>query len=775
MFFSQELLARRDSGFGLLWLAATLGSKSTFKKLPKRCVLTADISQLCNLIAQPEEPLALRLSSNLMIGVARVYRVKQDIFYTDVTNCVTSLKKVVQDLQTTAAKERVLQMAQPTVRPSALNLSAGPRSVFIADFDAMVDNWDRHLNISDPDAVDEHQGDQEFDSRSQQLKQKVVGHRDSQQAEDVRAEACTLKEHHDHFLSASLDRSFQGIPDSFDPSSSQIEPAFPLGDNFFEISDGLGLDGGLVAELARELGEGWGSPFVEEPTQNIDIEMNAPHIPSDDFAPGFTGDDFIISKIPDADHLRSSQPPIVGTLSKTESRLHKENATPRPGNQYPTPRAAPIVVPPSPANSFSRLLLSQDENIQFRQPTPFADITTRALNEEKENRPNYPRKNKRTRFLLDVRTELTDEELKIARVRYVEEQRNQRREIDHKKLEKDSGKVVEELIWGVPTGIEAPSLIDLWQENFKVQVEARTGAFHIHIDDPERTRPIKRRKLQTVEEVPEEPPLPIEVVPQNGTVFDGAGPDTGFFSGIPPTLTVGASCELHLTEDPFNVDANVEPLVLRSSEEPGQARHIFRQPSVGPDFSLELGSNEKLESQKSSLFPWDNAGADISSSVGGVGGGSDRVVFERADVKLSSLSRRESSLPLSQHGSLSGIRGVSPGDFGRNSQIIGEEFLLRDDEEEPPSPNSETQRSDLNLVTLERNSFNFLEYVKMQQQAMLGGGTGGLPFDTIAPIATSTRHVAAAAFYHCLVLAAKDLVRISQAEPYGSISVNTNL
>ena len=52
-------------------LAATLGAKSSFKRLPKRSVLTADISQLCVLIAEPPEPLALRLSSNLMIGVAR--------------------------------------------------------------------------------------------------------------------------------------------------------------------------------------------------------------------------------------------------------------------------------------------------------------------------------------------------------------------------------------------------------------------------------------------------------------------------------------------------------------------------------------------------------------------------------------------------------------------------------------------------------------------------------------------------------------------------------
>jgi meiotic recombination protein REC8 len=57
-------------------LAATLGSKSTLKKLTKKSVLTADITHLCDMIATPSEPLALRLSSNLMVGVARVYKRK---------------------------------------------------------------------------------------------------------------------------------------------------------------------------------------------------------------------------------------------------------------------------------------------------------------------------------------------------------------------------------------------------------------------------------------------------------------------------------------------------------------------------------------------------------------------------------------------------------------------------------------------------------------------------------------------------------------------------
>jgi hypothetical protein len=55
-----------------IWrLAATLGARSSFKKLPKRDVMGADIIQLCGLITEPAEPLALRLSSNLMVGVAR--------------------------------------------------------------------------------------------------------------------------------------------------------------------------------------------------------------------------------------------------------------------------------------------------------------------------------------------------------------------------------------------------------------------------------------------------------------------------------------------------------------------------------------------------------------------------------------------------------------------------------------------------------------------------------------------------------------------------------
>lgn len=77
----------------------------------------------------------------------------------------------------------------------------------------------------------------------------------------------------------------------------------------------------------------------------------------------------------------------------------------------------------------------------------------------------------------------------------------------------------------------------------------------------------------------------------------------------------------------------------------------------------------------------------------------------------------------------------------------------------------ESQMSDMNLITLEKNSFNFLEYVdnfllnvsfilgsrytRMQYQT-LPATTRELTFDRIVPTSSSTRHVAATAFYHCL-------------------------
>lgn len=66
----------------------------------------------------------------------------------------------------------------------------------------------------------------------------------------------------------------------------------------------------------------------------------------------------------------------------------------------------------SPTTTFSAQLLSQDQ-----EPLPLRDITTEEQN--KANQENPIKKAKRTRLLLDARTELTDDELRVRFMRYM--------------------------------------------------------------------------------------------------------------------------------------------------------------------------------------------------------------------------------------------------------------------------------------------------------------------------------------------------------------------
>ena len=66
----------------------------------------------------------------------------------------------------------------------------------------------------------------------------------------------------------------------------------------------------------------------------------------------------------------------------------------------------------SPTTTFSAQLLSQDQ-----EPLPLRDITTEEQN--RANQENPFKKTKRTRLLLDARTELTDDELRVRFVRFM--------------------------------------------------------------------------------------------------------------------------------------------------------------------------------------------------------------------------------------------------------------------------------------------------------------------------------------------------------------------
>ena len=47
-------------------LVATLGSKSSLKRVTRKAILDVDVQKACETIVTPEAPMALRLQSNLL-------------------------------------------------------------------------------------------------------------------------------------------------------------------------------------------------------------------------------------------------------------------------------------------------------------------------------------------------------------------------------------------------------------------------------------------------------------------------------------------------------------------------------------------------------------------------------------------------------------------------------------------------------------------------------------------------------------------------------------
>ncbi|KAG4306341.1 hypothetical protein PORY_000329 [Pneumocystis oryctolagi] len=81
-----------------IMLAATLGSKSSLKKLQKREILSVNVPKACKYLSEPPEPLALRLSSNLMMGVTRIFDQKREILSVNVPKACKYLSEPPEPL-----------------------------------------------------------------------------------------------------------------------------------------------------------------------------------------------------------------------------------------------------------------------------------------------------------------------------------------------------------------------------------------------------------------------------------------------------------------------------------------------------------------------------------------------------------------------------------------------------------------------------------------------------------------------------------------------------
>ncbi|OHE99756.1 hypothetical protein CORC01_04892 [Colletotrichum orchidophilum] len=94
MFYSHEILTSHQFGVATIWVVATIGPRGggTQKKVSRRAIEDVDIRKACEKIIQPGAPISLRLQSNLLYGVSRVYSSQCKYMLTDTEKIQTTMK-----------------------------------------------------------------------------------------------------------------------------------------------------------------------------------------------------------------------------------------------------------------------------------------------------------------------------------------------------------------------------------------------------------------------------------------------------------------------------------------------------------------------------------------------------------------------------------------------------------------------------------------------------------------------------------------------------------
>ncbi|KAJ2354519.1 R8 protein [Coemansia sp. RSA 2618] len=83
MFYSQDLLCRRNGRFGAVWLLAMSNGRTRWQSVGSRELAAIDIPQTCADIVAPPAPLSLRLTATLLVGLTHALARKLHHLYAD--------------------------------------------------------------------------------------------------------------------------------------------------------------------------------------------------------------------------------------------------------------------------------------------------------------------------------------------------------------------------------------------------------------------------------------------------------------------------------------------------------------------------------------------------------------------------------------------------------------------------------------------------------------------------------------------------------------------
>ncbi|CAE6521398.1 unnamed protein product [Rhizoctonia solani] len=610
----------------------------------------------------------------------RVYKVKHDIFLSEVTTCFTTLKRTILEINATETSAAI-NLTSGSVRPDTITLNVPePGTAMGLEMDFSHFMWQDFMGPTSGTGAGERRS-----SPPGITSQDFTGTQTQTQTQNDRP-LYTLDESYDFLTSnepAGLDTGAMDL---------DIGEEFDLGLGQDAFGDIVPLDDSGPTNPSSPAKKSKPKPKSATNAMKNPDPMYARE-PSVPFEP-LNLDDWAIDIHPSSSGFGlPGSGGVVGRSSRAGSvePLRFRSQEPQPfGADIPTPTRAP-------------------ENVaEMEQEAPPA-----ALKKPK----------KKVGAIQDQRTELTDDELIANRNNYLKasyhrtfEQGKLRIEVELRRQERDAARVIDVWMEGVPYGLNCPALEDWFKKSFKALTDNKSRNKRDENDGFAAPPLPKRRREETPSQAP-------EIGRNAGTPMMNFDDDYNWgMGGLDSELPRGSS-----------VERGMDP-----------SRHASQVPE------------EVNVSQRSGLLPWDNVG--ISSSTNGdVGPLNLPEKDEHITVRLKSLSRsgRGSSVALSR-------LSASPGRFGPGLDAFGSDaFELGNAAEEQPTQTE---------VTLERNSFKFLEYARMQTRA-LSDPSSGVMFSGIAPKESSTAHVAASAFYHTLVLATKSAVRVKQTEPFGDIAI----
>ncbi|GAA5832952.1 hypothetical protein JCM11251_000544 [Rhodosporidiobolus azoricus] len=764
MFYSTELLTSRKGGFAIFWLASTVGSKGGIasRKLSKAEVLKSNVVKACEKVIAPEEPLALRLSSNLMMGIARVYQQQYTFYASDVQHVHQALKKAITetfkkgtDFTLTADAElpleplpdtNVASVAKPTGGAHGINLAINtgiailglePDLAFELDWRLPGEEQERE------EVLDLGEGP-DFLSPLGTREATPAGVKQPKGAYQAREADITLQEPQldDYLLQgAGMDDLFMG------GDLDGEQPVFGEGEE--GLLEGISPELDAVLRASSAAGRGgsaggsaWGSFQRFGPSSSaVDgLELGGfdQNYMDQDFGGGFEGH---------FDEPNQAFMQFGGEgLDERVRREHEEARARLDGLQgyrrSPTPMNVDL------SGELGLLQTTPSSTTRKRLSDVFERDQSLAATQGQA--PKAPKKKKLKRLATDRDTELDDTAFRAMRSTYSERMAQERDKADKAKQEREAQKRAMDLVFGVPTMLQAPVLAEFWKTVVAGSMSPRGekgDAKKRRVAHSPTDKKGKMAATEPEEEISRRARARLSEQPQEGQGLWDVG-DTFAGQEFGGGFGEYGRGQEDLGGFEFNFDADIE-----------QGRGVSEAGLTG--------------SPRQSMLPWaqEAATSDAGGTVALVGGPSSQAGGTRfsLDTPLKRGIVRDSR-----------ASSLVPSVLGSTPHRVGSVGLLAEREgefaafEEPrlsrsPSPQAGSAAAAFDAA-LENDSFRFLNYARRQKAALAEDDQ--LLFSDIVPVAATTANTAAQAMYHLLTLATKGMIKVQQDEAYGEIAVD---